>query len=87
MIAAYAFVPDELLLDPAEVAAFRAETAWGQVRVATEVNRPFWNTFLEYEDWGSSSDGEGSTWFEADAYCGYLWKKSMTTMHLNNGMP
>jgi len=68
LIAEYAFVPDGPLLDRAEVAAFRADTAWERVRVAAEVNRLLWSHFVQAEDSGIR---EGCTWSDN---CVYLSK-------------
>jgi hypothetical protein len=61
-------VPDGPLLDRAEVAAFRADTAWERVRLAAEVNRLLWSSFVHAEDSGIP---EGCTWSDN---CGYLSK-------------
>jgi hypothetical protein len=68
LIAEYAFVPDGPLLNRAEVAAFRADTAWERVRVAAEVNRLLWSYFVGT---GDSGIPEGCTWSDS---CGYLSK-------------
>jgi hypothetical protein len=61
-------VPDGPLLDRAEVAAFRADTAWERVRVVAEVNRLLWSYFVPAEDSGIP---EGCMWSDN---CGYLSK-------------